>query len=205
MTGETNGQDVTHAGLADSGPDRSAPHGLVAGGSSGGNRIGGIAALKPEAEAARMLVAALAIGDDDELVETTIEGETGLMEAIDAALLRIVELEALSAGIDGAVDAMKVRQSRFKSGAERLRGSLLLAMDTAGLKKAERPTATLSLAKAADKLIVHAEEEIPSKYLIEKTSVAPDKKAITAALKAGEMVPGAHLSNGGVQLRILTR
>lgn len=202
---ENNASHDQNERMEDGRSSGSVADGPIRVGGSGGNGASGIAALKPEAEAARMLIAALNIGDDDDLVETTIEGETGLMEAIDAALLRIVELEAMASGIEDAVDVMKTRQSRMKSGAERLRGSLLLAMDTAGLKKTERPTATLSLAKGADKAIVHAESELPSHFLIEKTTVAPDKKAILAALKAGEDVPGAHMSNGGVNLRILPR
>jgi hypothetical protein len=158
--------------------------------------------LSGEAQAARALIDALNISDDDDLIETTIEGETGLIEAIDAALARIVELEALSTGIDTAITNLQTRQSRFDAGAGRLKGALMLAMDIAGLKKLERPMGTPILAKKQDAVTITSEADLPSAYLVEKTTVTPDRKAIRAALKAGEPVPGAHLSNGGVSLRI---
>ena len=159
--------------------------------------------LRNEAEAARMLLDAMALRDeDDDVIETAIEGETSFMEAVDAALLRLTEIEGMAKGIDQAIERLKSRSSRLDAQAARIRSSMLLAIDTVGLKKLERPTATLSLAKSPDKMVVINEESLPARYLVEKTTIAPDKKALLADLKAGVVIVGAELSNGGVQLRI---
>jgi hypothetical protein len=53
--------------------------------------------------------------------------------------------------------------------------------------------------------VITSEEQLPTAYLVEKTEVKPNRKAILDALKGGAVIPGAELSNGGVSLRILTR
>ena len=63
------------------------------------------------------------------------------------------------------------------------------------------PLATLSRTASPLKVIITNEADLPSAFLIEKTELRPDKKALMDALKAGA-VPGAELSNGGEQLAV---
>jgi hypothetical protein len=158
-----------------------------------------------EAQAAKMLLDSVHqhFCDDEDAAITVVEGETSLLEVIDEVLVRITEIDAHCDGIDAAIAKLGARKNRLKVQAERLKASLLLALDTIEAKKLERPSATLSIAKIPDKAVITSEESIPSSFLVEKTEIKPDKKAILAALKAGEAVPGAELSNGGVTLRIL--
>lgn len=164
--------------------------------------------LSREAQAAKMLLDALKVtfdGEDEDIALSAVEGETSLLEAIDEALARLIVLGSYQDGIDAAVERMKSRGSRLEAQAERIKSSIMLAMDAVNMKKLERPTATLSLAKSPDKAVITSEESLPTAYLVEKTEIKPDRKAILAALKEGKGVPGAELSNGGVSLRILTR
>lgn len=164
--------------------------------------------LSREAQAAKMLLDAINQkfdGEDEDVALTAVEGETSLLEVIDEALARLVVLNAYQDGIEAAIERMKSRGSRLEVQAERIKSSIMLAMDTVGMKKLERPTATLSLAKAPDKAIITTEADLPSTFLVEKVEIKPDRKAILAALKEGKAIPGAELSNGGVTLRILTR
>ena len=160
-----------------------------------------------EAQAAKMLLDAVneKFDDDEDAALTVVEGETSFLEVIDEALERMVVLSAYQGGIDEAVKRLRERSGRFEAQAERIKGALMMAMDTVGMKKLERPAATLSLAKSPDKAIITNEVDLPSSFLIEKTTVTPDKKAILAALKEGAAISGAELSNGGVSLRILPR
>ena len=160
-----------------------------------------------EAQAAKMLLDAVSekFDDDEDAALTVVEGETSLLEVVDEALERMVILSAYQGGIDEAIKRLRERSGRFEAQSERIKGALTMAMDTVGLKKLERPTATLSLAKSPDKAIITNEVDLPSSFLVEKTTVSPDKKAILAALKTGAAIPGAELSNGGVSLRILPR
>lgn len=160
-----------------------------------------------EAQAAKMLLDSLHenFTDDADAAFTIVHGETSLVEVIDEIIERIATIEAYQTGIAGAIDKMKARSDRLDVQAARLKASLLMALDTIGAKKLERPAATLSLAKTPDKVMITSEPDLPSGFLVEKTTVTPDRKAILAALKEGATVPGAVLSNGGTSLRILTR
>lgn len=160
-----------------------------------------------EAQAAKILLDAVneRFDADEDAAMTVVEGETSFIEVVDEALERMAVIDAHQEAIDAAVARMKGRKERLDAQAERIKGSLLMALDTVGMKKLERPLATLSLAKSPDKAIVTNEADLPSSFLVEKTTVTPDKKAILAALKEGVAIPGAELSNGGVSLRILPR
>jgi hypothetical protein len=160
-----------------------------------------------EAQAAKMLLDAVneKFDADEDAAMTVVEGETSLVEVIDQILVRIATLEAYQDGVQDTIGKMKGRADRLDMQAARLKASLMMALDTIGAKKMERPTATLSLAKSPDKAVITNEADLPSSFLIEKTTVSPDRKAILAALKEGTAIPGAELSNGGVSLRILTR
>lgn len=158
-----------------------------------------------EAQAAKMLLDSVHQNfcDDEDAAMTVVEGETSLLEVIDEVLVRLTEIDAHCDGIDAATAKLDARKNRLKVQAERLKSSLLIALDTIEAKKLERPAATLSIAKVPDKAVITSEETLPSAYLVEKTEIKPDRKAILAALKEGKTIPGAELSNGGVTLKIL--
>ncbi len=160
-----------------------------------------------EAQAARLLLDSLHenFTDDADAAFTIVHGETSLVEVIDEIIERIATLEGYQEGLSATIEKMKARGHRLDVQATRLKASLLMAMDTVGMTKLERPAATLSLAKTPDKVMITSEPDLPSGFLVEKTTVSPDRKAILAALKEGATVPGAVLSNGGTSLRILTR
>lgn len=142
------------------------------------------------------------IGDDEDLALTAVEGETNLIEAITEALNRVLEIEAFEEAIALQQKALSQRKDRLGNQAERIRAAILNAMGSADLKKIELPRATLTRKALPDKVIVTSEADIPSAYLIEKTEIKPDRKSLLEALKSGQKVAGAELSNGGESLMI---
>ncbi len=153
--------------------------------------------LHNEGEAARALLASIrnVVGDDDEAIADAVEGETNLIEAIDASLDRLAEIEALNEAISNLVKSYKERSDRLDHQAEQIRAALSLAMTTAGLRKVERPAGTLSLRAVPPKAIITSEVDLPARFYVEQNPKL-DKKAVLDALKAGEKIPGAELSNG---------
>jgi hypothetical protein len=142
--------------------------------------------------------------DDETLLVDSIEGETSLYEAVDKLLLTIAEAEGLAAGAAAAADEIKFRAERFTKRAEAARAVIEQAMMVAELEKVERPAATLFLARIAPKLELTEEAEIPAEFW--KTGEPKlDRKALTAALKEGRAVPGAHLSNCAPSLTVRTK
>ena len=162
-----------------------------------------------QAEAAKSLLSHLReIGADGdaELVADTIEGETGLVEAIDAALAEIDECEVLIEGLKIKETAFETRRKQIENRAERIRAAIEQAMLATEQYSMKLPSATLSLAKRKPALIILNEADIPADYWIEQERPAPklDKKALSAALANGD-VPGASLDNGSVSLTVRRR
>jgi hypothetical protein len=76
-----------------------------------------------------------------------------------------------------------------------------MAMSMAELAKLELPQATLSRKRTPPKAIVTSEVDLPARFYVEQNPKL-DKKAVLDALKAGEKIPGAELSNGGESLQL---
>jgi hypothetical protein len=150
-----------------------------------------------EGEAAKALVAVLGeVAGDDDLAADMIEGETGLFEAVDAALTRLLEIEAFDGGLHEQAKRIIARRDRLDRQADSIRTALMMAMDAAGLRKIERPVATLSISRTQPKLIVTNEADIPAGYW-ERGAPKLDKKRLLAEMKGGQNIPGVTLSNAG--------
>ena len=159
--------------------------------------------LEIEAEAARSLLANIraVIEDDEEATVDAIEGETNLIEVITQAVERVAQLESFEEATKIRLDAIKARRDRFARQAENIRTALVAAMGAAGLKKLELPVATISCKPVPPKANVFNEADIPSQFW-KAQSPKLDLKAITDALKAKTVIPGASLSNGSETVSI---
>ena len=117
-------------------------------------------------------------------------------------------------GFAGFIREQSARAEYLKSEAQRiaakgrsierrldgLKAHYLHIMQTHGLSRVAGSTYTLSTRKSS-RVDVPDVAALPDAYKVTKTEVTPDRKAIAAALKAGEAVPGASLVEG-VSLQI---
>jgi len=161
--------------------------------------------LSREAEAARALLLNIkdVIGDDEDAAADAIEGETSFKEACAAAVERLAELDAHDAAISAQIEKMRARRARLEGQADGIRAALSAAMAHAELKKLELPTATLSRRPVAPGVVVTDEAEIPSEFW-KRGDPKLDRKALLAALKDGQTIAGAALSNGGETISVRT-
>lgn len=164
-------------------------------------------AIRRETEAAKALLAALAdeLGDDSGAIIDAVEGETGLLEAIDAALAGIDEAEMMLAGLSEHIRKMQERKAATATRRDRLRALIEQAMAVCDIKgPIRRPTATLSLGKTAPALVIDNEADIPATFFVPPKPAPPslNKTALKQALDDGAEIPGARLDNGGVSLKI---
>jgi len=159
--------------------------------------------LHVQGEAARNLLLNIKdiVEDDAELIETAIEGETSLKEAISAAVDRILELDAYEEAIATQISSLQVRRERFEHQSERIKAAIHVAMGQAELRKLELTQATLGVRAVPAKCEITDEAMIPSKFW-KVQAPRLDKKSVLDALKAKEDVPGAVLSNGGETLSL---
>jgi hypothetical protein len=149
-----------------------------------------------ETQAAKRLKEKLsaAYGDDIDLIRDCIEGETTLHEAIARAALELATVEGEKEGVNIALAKMKERLTRYSNRAAGIREAIFAAMETAELRSIKAPAATLSLKANPSAVEITDPALLPVVYL-KQPPPSPDKTAIRDALKAGETVPGAALSN----------
>jgi hypothetical protein len=163
--------------------------------------------LRRQSEAAKSLIVSLrdqGVDGDDQLVADSIEGETNLLEAIEAALDELDERDILMVGLDEKIKAFDARKKMLKDGSERIRAVIEQTMLATNQMSLRLASATLTLAKRAPGLVVTSEADIPARFWVEQERPAPklDKKALADALKAKEEVPGATLDNGSLSLTV---
>ncbi len=87
---------------------------------------------------------------------------------------------------------------------ERARLALCIAMEETGAPKIQSEFHVASVAKGAAVARITDPDAIPPAYMRQPAPVI-DKAAVLRALKAGEPVPGAAMSNSPPHLRISTR
>jgi len=157
--------------------------------------------LRIQGDAAKALLLNIkdVVEDDAEMIETAIEGETSLKEAISAAVDRILELDAHEEAIAAQVKSLNERKERFAHQSDRIKAAIHVALGQAELRKLELPQATLGVRAVPPKAEIVDESMIPSKFW-KPSDPKLDRKAVLEALKAKEDVPGATLSNGSETL-----
>ncbi len=113
-------------------------------------------------------------------------------------------IEAPIAAIDAEIDRLQKMKKSIVSKSEWLTNYLRENMEASGITKIEcsNPPFTISLVKGREISVIDSEADIPDEYMRVTTSVAPDKNAITKALKEGVEIPGVHLDLSKSSIRI---
>lgn len=86
----------------------------------------------------------------------------------------------------------KLKKSKTGT-ADRLKNSILNAMNIYGITKIEGETIKITLRSNTSSLLINDEKLIPRKFMVKKIEVQPDKKAIKEALGSGLKVKGVEL------------
>lgn len=138
---------------------------------------------------------------DPALLLDTIEGETNLAEACAFVLEQTHEDEILIEGLDAKIKELQTRKGRMEKSVETRRNVILMAMDKGGLQTIRSPLGTMTARPTPPKATITDEALIPARFW-KPSDPRLDRAAVAEALKAGEAVPGAALSNGGLTLSI---
>lgn len=137
---------------------------------------------------------------DDELNEEQRLALDAYLEELGSQEQEKVDNFAQFIRIEGArAEALKTEAARLASKARTaanrisyLKERYLDAMQRNGLQKVRGQIYALSV-RASDVVTITNEAILPEKFVMEKTTIMPDKLAIKDALKKGEAVPGAIL------------
>lgn len=149
----------------------------------------------------------IADGDDREIDPgflDTLDGETDALDIADYLIRGALEADAMAGASKAQMQAQSARTKRFEDRGRAHRRALLDLLGATGLKKLERPQATVSRRAGSIRVEIEDEGSIPTQLMTVKTTTAPDKTAIKAQIEAGEIVPGALLVRGddSVTLRV---
>jgi hypothetical protein len=147
-----------------------------------------LAAIRDAADAARDVDA-----DDEELLRDMLEGCSDAFEILDRLIAAAQGDAALEAAARELAQRQTQRARRFAERVAGYRGAIRLVLDAMGVRKAERPGATVSVSAGRVSVEVFAPADVPSQL---RKPGEPDKAAIKAALEAGEDIPGARLVKG---------
>lgn len=151
----------------------------------------------------------LADGDfDAQTISDTIEA-SGISDelAVKAQGIEFVArgAESHNLAIDAEIARLQALKAHRNKVAAGLRAYLLDNMQRADMEKIECPLFSISIRKNPPAVEIIDQLSLPSKFMVtpepKPPVAAPDKKAIAAALKAGEDVPGARMIQG-VRLNI---
>jgi len=153
-----------------------------------------------QAEISGLLAAHPELLEDEVLREDMVQGSTSAFELLSELVRKIGATQAIASGTADYIGELQQRKARLERREHALRGFIMKIMQTADLKRAELPEATLSIRQGTPKVIIYNENEITPDFLRQRTEV--DKSKIRAALIAGEFVPGASLSNAEPSLMV---
>jgi hypothetical protein len=140
------------------------------------------------------------LADDDELFRDTLEGNTRFNEIMDRLLSEMRDNETLAEAAAARIGKIRERQTRLTHRMNFYRGLMHRLLTLTGLKSVALGEAKISVVNSPDKVIVTDETAIPDEFV--KITREPNKTAIKNALKSGQYIPGATLSNGGTTISV---
>jgi hypothetical protein len=101
--------------------------------------------------------------------------------------------------IDAEIKRLKQLKEQKENAIDKLKNAVSDAMQLYGIEKIDSSTLKLSFRKSES---IEVSENIDKRYLIEKTTLQPDKQAIKKAIKDGKQVEGAVLvTNYNIQIK----
>lgn len=151
-------------------------------------------------------LAALAEGADEDLaiaVRDTMGAIEGEFQDKGKAIAMIaLNIDSDLAAIQSQIDRLAERKRIITNRKESLKEYLRENMDASGITKITHPLFTITCGKGRQSVVIDNENDIPDEFMSVKTSMAPDKVAIAAAIKEGIDVPGAHSEIGKSSISI---
>lgn len=134
----------------------------------------------------------------------TLEGITDLHELIGEVIRSALADQAMAARLKERLDDMRQRLSRLEARAQKKRQLALGALGDANIRKLTQPDFTVSVRSGAPSLMITAEDDIPEEFWLPQPAKL-DRQGVLLALKSGEPVVGATLTNPSPTLSVRTK
>jgi len=131
---------------------------------------------------------------DDATLADTVEGLTDLNEIVAAIVRSTLIDQAMAAGLRMRLKEMQERLDRLEDRASKRRGIARDVMLEADIKSITAPDFTVSVRPGTPSLAVADEKAIPATYWLPQPPKL-DRQGLLAAIKQGNNISGACLSN----------
>lgn len=131
---------------------------------------------------------------DDATLADTVEGLTDLNEIVAAIVRSTLIDQAMAAGLRMRLKEMQERLERLEDRASKRRGIARDVMLEADIKSITAPDFTVSVRPGTPSLVVADEKAIPDLYWLPQPPRL-DRQGLLTAIKRGDQIPGASLSN----------
>lgn len=142
------------------------------------------------------------LAEDDVLRADMVAGETDAAVVLALMLERMREAAMMVDALTARINEIDKRRERFVEREAAMRAGIFRIMQAADLAKMELAEATLSVRPGPPRVHVTDEGELPESFW--RIARSPNKSAIRDALKAGQFVPGALMTNGEPTLSVRT-
>ena len=90
----------------------------------------------------------------------------------------------------------RLRRNRYRRRSQSYRSTLLAILDATGERRLELPHATVSLRAGPPAVVVTDEKALVDRFWRTETKRSVDKAALMEAMRDGEVIEGAMISNG---------
>jgi hypothetical protein len=140
------------------------------------------------------------LSDDPDLMADMLEGSTDLQSVAEKLVTAIRDCDTTAEAIAARIGMLRERQTRATRRMNFYRDLLLRLMTVAGVKKVDTVEGNVHVVNSAKSVIITDEGAIPVAFMRIKSE--PDKGEIKKSLVAGNIIPGAALTNGGTTIMI---
>jgi hypothetical protein len=140
---------------------------------------------------------------DEDLLTNVLDGETPALDVLRTLCRRAVEVEMMSESLATRVRELKQRRDRFDAEAEACRTTVRDGLEVLGIRRLEDAELTASLRPAPARVLITNIAAVPDLY--KRIEITPRLLAIGKELRAGEVIPGAELSNSGPPVLAIVR
>lgn len=140
------------------------------------------------------------LAEDEDLLADMLEGETDLHKLAEKLVTAVRENTMMADAVADRIGSLRDRQTRMTARANFYRGLLHRMMEHTGQRSVATVEGKVSVVNSPERVIITDETAIPEEFMRIKRE--PDKAAIKSALKNGNHISGASLSNGGTTIAI---
>ncbi|NEX60638.1 siphovirus Gp157 family protein [Noviherbaspirillum galbum] len=141
-------------------------------------------------------------GDNEESRQVIADTLDGMSEPLDERLENLAKMvrniESAKHGVEQTMAHLQARHYSLDGAARRARKLILDLMQVAGRERVNTALFSMAVKKNPLAVVVDDEAALPEAFLVRHAPPppTPDRRAIAAAIKAGQTVPGAHGEHG---------